>query len=236
MKKLIALILVSMFALSLTACNPSDSRNNDNDTDSNPPQSSVVNGGEEIEDDDDVTSDISNDKVNSDADVSSKNENNKNSTTSKVESDNKTESGKNSTTSKTETSKNSTTSKNETNVEKPEQKVTHYFNDDVSPFCVENKVNVGPKELYFKDGKLYVTCFLVNGFSTVCRNFNITRMEVIDKTGKTVAVGTFSLNQNFTIDPYSYLSHTYTLSGADIITTDVDFSSVRLRCSVSESH
>ncbi len=115
------------------------------------------------------------------------------------------------------------------------KKADYFFNNTVDGRWTPNAISVAAKEVYFKDGKLVVHCFIVNGFSTPATNVSITEMNVVDKDGKVIASACFNA-QNLTMDPLSYVEHTFTFGGDCIVNTDVDMAVITTNARFSARH
>ena len=115
------------------------------------------------------------------------------------------------------------------------KKADYFFNNTVDGRWTPNAISVAAKEVYFKDGKLVVHCFIVNGFSTTATNVSITEMNVVDKDGKVIASACFNA-QNLTMDPLSYVEHTFTFGGDCIVNTDVDMAVITTNARFSARH
>lgn len=115
------------------------------------------------------------------------------------------------------------------------KKADYFFNNTVDGRWTPNAISVAAKEVCFKDGKLVVHCFIVNGFSTTATNVSITEMNVVDKDGKVIASACFNA-QNLTMDPLSYVEHTFTFGGDCIVNTDVDMAVITTNARFSARH
>jgi len=111
----------------------------------------------------------------------------------------------------------------------------YFLNTSVDGRWTPNSISVAAKEVYFENGKLVVHCFIVNGYSTRATNVNILQMYVKDKNGTNIAHAYFN-SQNLTLDPLSYVEHTFTFSGDTILSTAVDLSYITINAQFRANH
>ena len=139
------------------------------------------------------------------------------------------------TTTKAQTTTKATTTTKKTTTTTANKKADYYFDDTIDGRWTANAISVAAKEVYFQDGKLVVHCFIVNGFSTVATDVSITEMNVIDKDGKMIASAIFNA-QGFTMNPLSYIEHTFSFGSDCILNTDVDMSVITTNAKYSARH
>lgn len=70
------------------------------------------------------------------------------------------------------------------------------------------RINISPKHLYYKNGKFYAECFVVNGYSQAVHNVKITRLTFTNGNGKMAEAAFGVLNGGASIP-----------AGATVITT-----------------
>lgn len=110
-----------------------------------------------------------------------------------------------------------------------------FYNDSVDGRWTVNAISVFPKAAEFKDGKLIVTCFVVNGYNTTASSVHIKTLTVSGKDGKLYADGSFAA-QNLSIAPMSYVEHTFTFSGDAVHNYGADLSFLNVKYSTHAVH
>ena len=117
----------------------------------------------------------------------------------------------------------------------PEVASPYFINESIEGRWNANAITAIPAEVYFKEGKLYVRCFVFNGYSTPASNVSITQMTLRDKNDTVFAEAGFG-DQNLIINALSYVEHTFIFSGDTILSSNVDISSLGCSCQFKASH
>ena len=103
------------------------------------------------------------------------------------------------------------------------QKNQHFSNDTIDGRWTRDTVTVFPKEAYYQNGTLVLTCFVVNGYSTTASDLHVKSVSVEGDNGHLIANGFFD-SQKLTVAPLSYVTYTFYFSGDTLADADADLS------------
>lgn len=103
------------------------------------------------------------------------------------------------------------------------KKDQHFRNDTVDGRFSYDTISVFPKEAYYQNGTLVLTCFVVNGYSTTATGVHVKSISVKGDNDHLIAEAFFDAQQ-LTIAPLSYVTHTFYFSGDTLADADADLS------------
>lgn len=120
------------------------------------------------------------------------------------------------------TMKKATTTTKATTATTKKQICTHFINYDLNGRWYDNNLTAVPVEVWWENSELVVKCQIVNGYANRTAYNVCVKQMTISNDKEVIASGRFSTNQNLTIDPLSYVTHTFHFSGSDIVNPGAD--------------
>ncbi len=104
---------------------------------------------------------------------------------------------------------------------------THFENYDLNGRWYENTLTAVPVEVYWEGNGLAVKCRIVNGYSNrTAYNVCVNTLTVSD--GKNIIATANFNNQNLTVDPLSYIEHTFHFAADTVLRPGADLEYILL--------
>ena len=215
MKKLLALVLVLILTLGLTACGTTGTEKGSKKqkNDKTPIESVITNKDDEteVEDITDIDEDVSDTKTEEPEKVG--NDENIVPEPEKPEEPS-----------------------NPTETPEPETTVQNVYFNENNNYYDANTITIRPRYVYWENGELVAECFVINGFSYNVFNMNVKFLSFSNTSGLVASGDNFGVLSNLTLEPYTYAIHTFRFGGAAVDNYGADLSYLNCKSNIFYSY